>query len=76
MRLNQAVSLRLRELLRLHGMTKYDLHMKSGVPHTTISNVLKCSYESVKLRIVCEMCRGFGITVREFFDSPLFDEAK
>ena len=74
MRLNQAVSLRLKELLRQNNMSKYELHTKSGVPRTTITNVLKCSYESVKLRIISELCRGLGISVREFFDSPLFDE--
>lgn len=74
MRLNRAVSERLKELLRQYNMTKYDLYVQSGVPKTTIANVLNCTYESVKLRIIRELCRGMGISVREFFQSPLFDE--
>ncbi len=73
MRLNQAVSERLAELMWQKGMNKYELHLKSGVPRTTITNVLRCSYESVKLRILSELCKGLGITVREFFDAPVFD---
>ena len=52
MKLNQAVSLRLQELLQEYEMTQYQLFSKSGVPKSTISNLIHCSYDSVKLRIV------------------------
>lgn len=74
MQLNQAVSMRLTELLKERNMTQYQLYIKSGVPKSTLSNVISCSYDSVKLRIIHELCQGFGITIPEFFDSPLFDE--
>ena len=72
--LNEAVSKRLSELLEQHKMTQYQLFMKSGVPKSTIGNVMNCAYESVKLRIIHEMCQGLGISVCEFFQSPLFEE--
>lgn len=71
--LNEAVSKRLTELLTERSMTQYQLYMKSGVPKSTIGNVINCSYDSVKLRIIHEMCQGLGISVNEFFQSPLFD---
>ena len=74
MKLNQAVSLRLRELLEQYGMTQYQLFTKSGVPKSTIHNIMNCSYDSVKLRIIHEICQGFQISITEFFQSPLFDE--
>ena len=49
MQLNEAVSKRLTELLSERNMTQYQLFMKSGVPKSTIGNVINCSYESVKL---------------------------
>ena len=49
MQLNEAVSKRLTELLSERHMTQYQLFMKSGVPKSTIGNVINCSYESVKL---------------------------
>ena len=75
MKLNQAISERLSELLKEKQMTQYQLFMKSGVPKSTIGNVINCSYDSVKLRIVHEMCQGLGIDIPQFFDSLLFAES-
>lgn len=74
MLLNKAVSIRLSELLKERNMTQYQLYMKSGVPKSTIGNVINCTYDSVKLRIIHEMCQGLEISVSDFFQSPLFEE--
>jgi transcriptional regulator with XRE-family HTH domain len=74
MQLNQAVSARLKELLQERGMTQYQLYMKSGIPKSTIGNVINCANDSVKLRIIHELCQGMGISISEFFASPLFEE--
>lgn len=74
MHLNEAVSMRVCELLTQRGMTQYQLFAKSGVPKTTLNNLIHCSYDSVKLRIIHEICQGFEISIAEFFQSPLFDE--
>ena len=76
MKLNQAISLRLQELLKEYNMTQYQLFTKSGVPKSTISNLIHCSYDSVKLRIIHELCQGFEISIPEFFQSPLFEETE
>lgn len=39
-----------------------------------IGNVINCSYDSVKLRVIHELCQGLGIGVDEFFQSPYFKE--
>ena len=74
MKLNEAISQRLCELLTERKMTQYQLYMKSGVPRSTIGNVVNCSYTSVNIRIIHEMCQGMEISIPEFFESPLFDE--
>ena len=74
LQLNQAVSMRLSELLAEYGMTQYQLFTLSGVPKSTIHNLIKCNYDSVKLRIIHEICQGFQISLSDFFKSPLFDE--
>ena len=74
MKLNQAISERLTELLQERSMTQYQLFMKSGVPKSTIGNVINCAYDSVKLRVIHEMCQGREIDIPEFFNSPLFAE--
>ena len=74
MKLNEAVSLQVKELLAEKNITQYQLYIKTGVPKSTIGNVVNCSYDSVKLRIIHELCQGFEISITEFFTSPYFDE--
>lgn len=72
--MNQAVSKRLSELLNERSMTQYQLYMKSGVPKSTIGNIINCSYDSVKLRVIHELYQGLSIDIPSFFASPLFQE--
>lgn len=75
MQLNKAVSKRLCELLAARQMTPYQLHMKSGIPKSTIGNLINCAYPSMKLRVIHELCQGMEISLTEFFASPLFQES-
>ena len=74
MQLNQAISRRLSELLAEREMTQYQLFLRSGVPKSTIANVIGCAYDSVKLRVLHELCQELGIDLPAFFASPLFRE--
>lgn len=73
MHLNEAVSKRLKELCEKNNMTQYALSMKSGVPQSTLSTIINCNFPSMKLRIIHEICDGLEISLKDFFDSPLFD---
>ena len=73
MRLNEAVSKRIVELCRQRGLSQYALSIKSGVPQSTLSTVINCSFPSMKLRIIYEICEGLEISLEEFFNSPLFE---
>ncbi len=72
MPLNEAVSRRLLELLQERNMTQYQLHIKSGVPKSTIGNIINRSYDSVKLRVIYELCQGLEISLTEFFSTSIF----
>lgn len=74
MELNEAVSRRLSELLAERDMTQYQLFLKSGVPKSTIGNIIHCAYPSVKLRVIHEICQGLNLSLTDFFNSPLFHE--
>jgi len=74
MQLNKAVSLRLQGLLAERNMTQYQLFMKSGVPKSTIANIINCTYPSMKLRVIHELCQGLQMDLPAFFASPLFRE--
>ena len=74
MRLNEAIAKRLCELLDEKKMTAYGLFIKSGVSQSTISDLKNMNNTGVNIRILFEICEGLGISLRTFFDSPLFDE--
>ena len=73
MKLNEAVAYRINELCNERGITQYQLYLKTGVPQSTLSTIMKCSYPSMKLRIIYEICDGLEITILDFFASPLFE---
>ncbi len=70
MRLCEGVATRIKELLEEKNMTAYKLFKQSGVNQCTISNILNLKIENVSLRIIMELCQGFGIELSNFFDSP------
>ena len=72
MQLNEAVAYRIKELCKERGLTQYQLYLKTGVPQSTLSTVMKCSYPSMKLRIIYEICDGLEIELDEFFASNVF----
>lgn len=39
-----------------------------------MSNILNCTYNTMSLRVIHEICQGLQISLTAFFDSPLFDE--
>ena len=73
MQLNEAVSKRIVTLCQERGISQYELSMKSGVPQSTLSTIKSCTFASMKLRIIYEICEGLEISLKDFFDSPLFD---
>lgn len=73
MKLNEAVSNRLSELLKERNMTQYQLYARTGVTRGTISNIIICRNKAVNLRVLHELCQGLDINLVDFFDSPLFN---
>ena len=55
-------------------MNQYQLYVKSGLHKSTVGNIINCTYPSVKLRVIHELCQGLGISITEFFQTDLFDE--
>lgn len=71
MRLVDAVYARIIELVKERQITVNALANLSGVPRPTIVTMTRSA--TVKLSTVYGICDGLKITLREFFDSPLFD---
>ena len=73
MKLSEAVSKRICELCEQKGLSHYKLSKLSSVRESTISSLVNCKYTNIKLVSIMQLCIGFGITIKEFFDSPIFD---
>lgn len=74
MKLSEAVGKRVEVLLAERGMTQYKLYKNGGVPRSTISVTVGGKYKTVKLDTVYQISATPGISLKEFFDDPLFDE--
>lgn len=74
--LSNAVIQRIDFLLNKHQMTLWDLYKKSGVPKSTICNLMNSPNALPKLITLQHICEAFGITIREFFDDSLFDDTE
>lgn len=66
MHLNEAIAARIRELCMQKGLTQYALSMKSGVPQSTLSTITSCTFSSMKMRIIYEICEGLEIELKDF----------
>lgn len=77
MTLNEAFAQRVREFLYQKNMTQYKLEQATGLYHSTLTYILNknnktksCNFTTMALII-----RELGLTMTEFFDSPLFNFA-
>ena len=74
MKLVQAISQRVEELLKQKGYTLYQLEKEGGVPRSTVSDVILVKKKRVSTDTIYQICATLGITLKEFFDAPVFDE--
>lgn len=71
---NHALALRIKELLEEKKMTRYKLALESGVPHSTLKNIMHETIKNNLLSTAILIANGFGMTISEFLDNSLFDE--
>lgn len=76
MRTKEAVAQRILELCRERNIAVNALANISGVSPPTIYSMLNQKSQNPGVVSIKKLCDGFEITVRQFFDSPLFDETE
>lgn len=74
MKVSEAVAKRIKEILSEKNMTQYRLEMNSGLSRGTLMSLMYSRYNGVNLTTLIVVIRTLGITIDEFFKSPLFDE--
>ena len=71
-----AVKNRILELLGEKRMSIHKLAMESAVAPSSIKNILYGKSQNPGIVSIKKICDGLEITVREFFDDPLFDSTE
>ena len=76
MRTKEAVAQRILELCRERNLAVNALANVSGVSPSTIYSMLNQKSQNPGVVSIKKICDGLEITVRQFFNSPLFDETE
>ena len=71
---NEATRERLLELLKENDVSMNKLAKHSGIPSTTVKNLIYGQSNNIGINNIKAMCDGFKITLAEFFSTPAFDE--
>ena len=74
MKLNEAVAKRILEYCEERKITPNKLCTMSGVIQSTVNSVFSGRSKNPKLGTIQSLCEGLGITLKDFFDSPLFND--
>ena len=76
MKTKQAVAMRILERCRERNITVNTLANISGVPPSTIYSMLNEKSKNPGAVSIKKLCDGFEITLRQFFDSEIFDSTE
>lgn len=74
MQLSDATRKRIKQLLKENNMKLFDLSKAAGIALPTISDFLKNDTKNLRMDTMLHICEGFNITLKEFFDDPLFED--
>ena len=69
-----AVGKRIKDLCRQHGITINKLSSISGVPNSTICNIVKGRTNKFGYPTINRIAKGFGMTLSEFDNFPEINE--
>ena len=73
MKLNKAFASRVREILKEKGMTQYKLAQKTGLYHSTMTDILNCKYETPNFTNMALIIKALDMSMTEFFDTEFFN---
>ena len=74
MTIAEATVKRLLELCSERNITINKISNISGITQSTVSDIVNGTTTNTGIVTIKKQCDGFDISVRTFFDSPLFDD--
>ncbi len=73
MTIGEAVRKRIIELTEKNNITINKLATISGITQSTLNNITSGRNNSATVSTIKKVCDGLEMDIRDFFDSPLFD---
>lgn len=76
MTLTDAVRQRIKNLLKQNNMNIWKLYKLTGVSASTLTYFINQKRGLITMKTLLHICEGFGISLKEFFDDPLFENVE
>ena len=73
MNIGEAVRLRIKELCKEKGITVNKLATICGITQSTLNNIINKRNNSTTVSTIKKICDGLEISIKEFFNSDVFD---
>lgn len=73
MKLHEAVGKRILEFCNERKISPNKLCTMSGIIQSTINSIFSGRSQNPKLATIQYLCEGLNISLKDFFDSPLFE---
>ena len=78
MKLIAAIGMRLDQLIKSSDhLTAYELAKNAGMPRSTVWKIINpdlTKVKTVKIDTIYQIAATLGISLKEFFDDPIFDD--
>lgn len=74
--LSEAIKARVEELLEENNLTAYKLSYLAGISNSIISDLRRGKVKEPTISSIIHMCEGLDIQLKDFFDSPLFNDVE
>ena len=74
MNIREATSFRIAELFRNKNLSVYSVIYRAGMPSSTYKSIINGKSKNPGIVNINKIADGLGVTIREFYDSELFDE--
>lgn len=76
MLLSEAVRKRIKYYLKTNETNLWGLYKRTGIPMSTLSSFMRGDKKLLTLKTLLHICEGFNITLKQFFDDPMFDDVE
>ena len=74
MKIGEAVKIRIIELCNEQSITVNNLSIVCGITQSTINNITSGRNDSTTIATIKKICDGLEISIRDFFDSNVFND--